>query len=112
MYKESQTPYIIGTVYRPPHANIISFTDPLTETINIPNINKTAIYILRGFNIDYGDFRRNGRKFRADMQGSHALQQLITRIKRIARLLLRITFPIAIAAACHCLTRRCKPPCT
>ena len=68
VYKESHKPYIMGTVYSLPHPNIISFPDPLTESIiNIPNLNKTAIYILADVHCDYGDFTITETQFLAGM---------------------------------------------
>ena len=73
---QGRDPYIIGTVYSPPHPNIIPFPDPLTESIiNIPNVNKTPIYILADVHCDYGDLTITDTQFLAGMKRSTALQQ-------------------------------------
>ena len=68
----------IGTLYRPPNGNVISFCDKLTETILDININNNKeIYILGDFNINYNLKRSENMRKLHEFELLTNLKQLI-----------------------------------
>ena len=80
---KSQKDLVVGVVYRQPQGNVKTFTDVLTETVNkIRRIDKSDIFIIGDFNVNYDDVVNQGRKLLNDMESLTGLRQLIRETTR------------------------------
>ena len=80
---KSRKDLVVGVVYRQPQGNVKTFTDLLTETVNkIRRIDKSDIFIIGDFNVNYEDVGNQGRKLLNDMESLTGLRQLIRETTR------------------------------
>ena len=60
---------IVGILYRPPHSNAKLFCEILTDKINnLPNSNRSDVFILGDYNIDYSDTKCQSRKYLKELE--------------------------------------------
>ena len=78
----------IGIIYRPPQGNVQVFVDKLTEIVNDINIdNKSEIYVVGDFNINYLNNHANDTKKMKTFEHLTGLKQVIDQPTRYNNLL-------------------------